>query len=80
MAPRIQRPSNSLEIRGPHPTLDGRSFADLAVGDMLDGVPIVEVQLVAYHHSFTYDILPASDTGAYFAGGVAIGSTPLQAP
>ena len=69
-----------LHISGPHPTLDGRSFADLAAGEMLDGTLIVDVQRVAYEHPFTYDILPASDTGAYFAAGVAIGSTLLQAP
>lgn len=28
-----------------------------------------------YRHAFTYDILPASDTGAYFAGGALVGST-----
>jgi hypothetical protein len=30
---------------------------------------------VPYEHPFTYDILPASSTGTYIAGGKLIGST-----
>jgi hypothetical protein len=58
-----------------HPTADGRTFQDLARGDLLDGVPIAEASRVAYHQPFTYDILPDSDSGAYFAASVLIGST-----
>jgi hypothetical protein len=64
-----------LEISAPHPTADGRTFADLTAGSMLDGIEVVSVESIAYTHPFTYDILPASDSGAYFAGGVLIGST-----
>jgi hypothetical protein len=58
-----------------HPTADGRTFRDLARGDLLDGVAIVEARTVAYNQPFTYDILPDSDSGAYFAASVLIGST-----
>jgi hypothetical protein len=58
-----------------HPTADGRTFRDLAHGDLLDGVAIVEARTVAYDQPFTYDILPDSDSGAYFAASVLIGST-----
>jgi hypothetical protein len=58
-----------------HPTADGRTFRDLARGDRLDGVGIVEARMVAYDQPFTYDILPDSDSGAYFAASVLIGST-----
>ena len=34
---------------------------------------------IAYDQPFTYDILPDSDSGAYFAASVLIGST-LAAP
>jgi hypothetical protein len=64
-----------LEISGPHPTADGRAFRDLHVGDVLAGVRITDVHDVPYVFEHTYDILPASDSGAYFAGGVLIGST-----
>ena len=64
-----------LDISGPHPTADGRRFADLRVGDVLDGDPIVAREVVPYTHAFTYDILPASSTGTYVAAGLLIGST-----
>jgi hypothetical protein len=38
-------------------------------------VRIERLTVVPYPHRFTYDILPASDSGTYFAGGVLIGST-----
>jgi hypothetical protein len=65
----------TLEISSPHPTADGRTFGDLRAGDSLDGVAIRDVETVPYAHPFTYDILPASDSGTYFAGGVLVGST-----
>jgi hypothetical protein len=58
-----------------HPTADGRTFAALGAGDRLDGVPVLGARLVAYDQGFTYDILPASDTGTYLAAGVLVGST-----
>jgi hypothetical protein len=64
-----------LEISALHPTADGRSFGVLAPGDQLDGVRVESATIVPYSHDATYDILPDSDTGAYFAGGVLIGST-----
>ena len=65
----------TLDLSAAHPTADGRTFAELRAGGMLDGVSIVRVQRVPYAHRFTYDILPASDSGAYFAAEVAVGST-----
>jgi len=64
-----------LEISPRHPTADGRTFGDLVASDQLDGIRIVSATLVPYRHSHTYDILPASDTGTYYAGGARIGST-----
>lgn len=65
----------TLEISPRHPTADGRQFGDLKSGDELDGVRVVSASLVPYAHDATYDILPDSDTGGVFAGGVLIGST-----
>lgn len=64
-----------LEVSGSHPTADGRRFETLRVGDRLDGIQVEAVRTVAYPHEATYDILPDSDTGTYFASGVLIGST-----
>jgi hypothetical protein len=64
-----------LDISPGHPTADGRTFGDLAPDDTLDGVSVESTRLVPYRHSYTYDILPASDTGTYYASGLLIGST-----
>jgi len=64
-----------IEISGGHPTADGHSFAELHAGSSLGGVDVVSVQRVPYAHPYTYDILPDSDTGTYFAAGALIGST-----
>jgi hypothetical protein len=65
----------TLEISPGHPTADGRSFADLHEADQLGDIEVIEARRVHYAHAFTYDILPASSTGTYFAAGVPIGST-----
>lgn len=64
-----------LEISPGHPTADGRSFGDLRAGDRLDGALVLSAELVPYTHATTHDILPASDTATYVAGGALIGST-----
>jgi hypothetical protein len=66
----------TLEISPGHPTADGRTFGELKSGDALDAAHgVTSVKVVPYAHDRTYDILPASETGAYFAGGALIGST-----
>ena len=70
----------ALEISALHPTADGRNFGALRSGDRLDGVRIVSATTIPYSYDATYDILPDSDTGAYFAGGVLVGSTLAAEP
>jgi hypothetical protein len=65
----------TLRISPRHPTADGRHFSDLVRGDLVDGVRVIGARLVDYDQPFTYDILPDSDSGTYFAGGTLIGST-----
>jgi hypothetical protein len=65
----------TLEVSAMHPTADGRTLALATPGSELGGVKVVTVDEVPYQHAFTYDILPASDTGTYFAAGALIGST-----
>jgi hypothetical protein len=74
------RSGSVLQISPGHPTADGRRFEQLTTGALLDGVEITSAELVPYQHDATYDILPDSDTGAYFAGGVLIGSTLAESP
>jgi hypothetical protein len=41
----------------------------------VDGAAIVSIELVAYSGHATYDLLPAGDTGVYWADGVPLGTT-----
>jgi hypothetical protein len=64
-----------LRISPRHPTADGRLFADLRAGDRLGEVEVAATKLVPYDTEATYDILPASSTGFYYASGALLGST-----
>jgi hypothetical protein len=64
-----------IEMSGNHPTADGRPFRTLAAGDRVGAARITRVETVPYDEPFTYDILPASDSGTYFCHGAWLGST-----
>jgi hypothetical protein len=69
-----------LEISAGHPTADGRKFGELTAGSALDeSHAVASAELVPYAYDATYDVLPASSTGTYFAAGALIAST-LFAP
>lgn len=70
----------SLEISPLHPDAEGVLLGNLHAGDLLERTRIERVSLIPYTHDSTYDILPASDTGTYFAAGVLMGSTLKGAP
>ena len=58
-----------------HPLLGGRKIAELVRGEIYDSSRISVIQVRAYHRSHTHDILPAGDTGVYWANGIPVGST-----
>jgi hypothetical protein len=58
-----------------HPMADGRRFDQLRPGDELDGVAVTGLELIPFSGEYTYDILPASDSGSYFVEGLRIGSS-----
>jgi hypothetical protein len=64
-----------LFVSGGHPTADGREVRDFNPGDTLDGAELASVKVVSYQAGYTYDLLPAGDTGFYWANGVLLGST-----
>ncbi len=69
-----------LEMSPGHRTADGRRFAELTPGGLFDSQhTVVSVELVPYPYDATYDALPASSTGTYFAAGALVAST-LHAP
>ncbi len=57
-----------------HPAGDGRRIGELSPGDPLDGSRVMTTELVPYIGD-TWDLLPASSTGEYWANGVLLGST-----
>jgi hypothetical protein len=64
-----------IEMTAGHPLADGRPLSELSAGSRLMGGAVASITSVAYTHDATYDILPDSTSGAYFASGVLIGST-----
>jgi hypothetical protein len=64
-----------LRLSGGHPTADGRNIGDLLPGAHLDDAVVLSRRDIDYTQPYTYDILPASETHAYVAGGVLVGST-----
>ena len=64
-----------VEMSGGHPTGDGGRFDALMPGQRLGPGEILSAETVPYDEPFTYDILPASDTGTYFVGEAWVGST-----
>ncbi len=58
-----------------HPTADGIPVAALRVGDSYDGARVESVDAAPYWDDMTYDLLPDSATGDYWANGILLGST-----
>lgn len=63
-----------------HPTCGAASaepatVGDAAVGLSLDGAKIARATDAGYDGGETFDLLPTSDSGCYWAGGVLLGST-----
>jgi hypothetical protein len=65
----------SFRMSAGHPTADGAILHDLLPGDVLGDAEVVRIDDEPYGATHTYDILPASATGAYFAAGALVGST-----
>jgi hypothetical protein len=64
-----------LLVSGGHPTASGLEVERLNPGEKFDGAEIRSVEKVPYVAGFTYDLLPAGDTGCYWANGILLGST-----
>jgi len=66
----------TLEISPGHPTgPDSMKIGALKPGYKLDGRKVLSAKEIPYNGSHTYDILPYSLTGNYYANGVKIGSS-----
>ena len=58
-----------------HPLADGRTLAELRIGDSVDGSAVTEVANLPYEGDATYDLVVSGETGVYLAGGIPLGST-----
>jgi hypothetical protein len=58
-----------------HPLPDGRRIGDLRLGDQVDGSTVVGATTLPYAGGATFDLLPDTVTGAYWADGILLGST-----
>lgn len=64
-----------LHVSPGHPTTDGRTVGQLRAGDWFDGAIVRSAERVPYTELATYDLLPAGETGFYWANGILIAST-----
>jgi hypothetical protein len=58
-----------------HPLADGRRLSTILAGDRLDNSRVVLAEIVVWEGPYTYDILPSSESGLYYANGILLGST-----
>ncbi len=66
----------SLKATPEHPSADeNRSIDQFNIGHVMDGSSVVKKYYMPYGEPHTFDILPAGETGTYWAKGVLIGST-----
>jgi hypothetical protein len=65
----------TVDVSPGHPDPSGRRVGELAPGDAFDGTTIAVATLISYTGGSTFDLLPASETGVYWANGIPLGST-----
>ena len=65
----------TVDVSPGHRLPDGRRLGDLRPGDPVDGATVVSAALEAYAGGATFDLLPSSPTGTYWANGILLAST-----
>lgn len=58
-----------------HPLATGKNVEELRAGAIYDGSVVASITYEDYDEDYTYDFLPAGDTGYYFANDILMGST-----
>ena len=65
----------TVDVSPGHLLTDGRRVGELARGELYDGATVVSADRLDYTGGRTYDVLPAGETGFYWANGVLLAST-----
>ncbi len=58
-----------------HPLVNGLTAGQLVVGSVYDGSRVSRADSIPYWDTYTYDLLPNSDTGEYWVNGIVMKST-----
>jgi hypothetical protein len=58
-----------------HPSAQGLALGYYRIGDILDSASVIAMEYMPYHGDATYDLLPDSSTGLYWANGILLRST-----
>lgn len=64
-----------LWVSPAHPTAEGLAVGQLKVGDVFAGGIVLSAERVSYAGLATYDLLPAGESGFYWANGILLAST-----
>lgn len=65
----------TVRVSPEHPLVSDGVVGNVDVGASLDGSIVIDRQLVVPTGGATWDILPAGETGHYWANGVRLGTT-----
>jgi hypothetical protein len=71
----VMRDGRELWVSPGHPTIDGRTVGELQENDLYEGAAITSTVIAPYRESRTYDLLPAGNTGFYWANEIPLAST-----
>jgi hypothetical protein len=64
----------TLRASSSHPLVDGTLVGGLVIGARVDGARVTAIETLRYRGA-TWDLLPAGETGTYWADSVRLGST-----
>lgn len=71
----ILEDGRELLVSPHHPIINQKEVYQLKKGQKYDDSIITDIKLVHYKYKYTYDLLPAGDTGYYWANYILMGST-----
>lgn len=64
----------TLRASSSHPLIDGALVGSIVIGALVDGAQVTAIEASRYRGA-TWDLLPAGETGTYWADSVRLGST-----